>query len=337
MGRRRLAEVARPEAGDVVVKFKLLPKGPYFDLGKLMKAPAPVHFIRVGSGAHNDMVVHGSKVADTHCVLRVTRKGVEVSDFGHTGETLANRVAVTDGYVMLHANSVLELGRGGGTRLMACASDSERPEMVVQNLYQLVQESQGYFSDDAKAAQNLGIADSTFRQWLRTHKFKIAASLVAMLAVTGGAFLRESRNSKIPAVVSPAALAPQQRQAQPASRDAEIDSQSTETASDGPRIRQCIPPVRGRDTHLGNKNPNEPQAPRGVAARAGRRSSGHQQEARTPENSDVSDVSPVSAAMRADWETSVYRATGSAGLSVSVKREARGYSHIVRSVKGAEQ
>lgn len=192
-----------------VLRLTLLPKKKVdFWLHESIKEPAPLHVLRVGSGAHNDIVVPDKRVTDTHCLLYVTRECIEVSDFGHPGETLVNEAPITTGSVILDKGSVLTLGSEDGVMLWARGCDpGEQPDMVVANLYELIQEAPNYHGTRSKAAKALQVKPATFYRWLKDHKFKLAP-LIALLSVVGGAMaLRADDRTATPTrATSPAAI-----------------------------------------------------------------------------------------------------------------------------------
>ena len=204
---RALDLAPEQEDGQTVLGLELMPNGPIFWFPRT----APVHVLRVGQGAHNDIIVHGRYVTDTHCLLLITPNQVQVRDFGHSGETLVNNVAVTDGHAILHAGSVLQLGRQGQTRLMArSAEPGQLPEMVVHNLYEMVQQASSYHGSKHKAAKALGVKPRTFRRWITEHKFKIVMPLAVLLTVVSAMSMQSKPAATVPAsvLVLPAAVAP---------------------------------------------------------------------------------------------------------------------------------
>lgn len=340
MGSQDAAEVP-PE--EVVVKFKLLPNKKYFNLDQIIREPAPVHYIRVGKGAHNDMIVHGPKVANTHCVLRVTRRGVEVSSFGRSSETIANNLEVTDGYVLLHHKSVLELGRGSGTRLMACTADSdEQPEMVVQNLYQLVQEAPSYFVNDAQAARALGIKDTTYRRWLDEHKFMIAAPLALLLALIGGSMLsplssRSQDTMSITPGVAPSAHDPRP----PTLGDSTLGGHQEDSfsmAENNPTERSTLPSIcepATTDHHVAS-SPTKQRARK----RSSRRSAGYKSRKEGSDKPDklfeLSEAPRDSSGYRRMTPSSELPSASVPGISVVVEQDIRGVSYIYPEESGNE-
>ena len=60
----------------------VMPDGPDIWFHDIAKGSAPVHHVRIGTGAHNEIIIQGEEVTDTHCILCVTEHQVEVSDFG---------------------------------------------------------------------------------------------------------------------------------------------------------------------------------------------------------------------------------------------------------------
>lgn len=197
--------MTRGPAQPAVQTLILWPDGPEFPIPDLVKPSTSVRVLHIGSDPDNEIVVHGKYVADVHCLLRVTGDKVEVGEAGHP--TFANGMEVTDGYVALHPDSRVKLGKKGQTYLVAGDGMTRpRPQMVARDMYELVQQSPALYGNVNRAAKAFDIPPSTFYQWVTTHKFKVVAPLAVLLAVAGGALAWHQDDQGTPAPAMAPAL-----------------------------------------------------------------------------------------------------------------------------------
>lgn len=161
--------------------LQLVPKGPVFWFPPVDGAE-PVVLVRVGAGPHNDIVVQGKHVTETHCVLEVTRSQVKVRDFEHPGETLVNNVVIADGSAVLHLNSRLRLGKQGKTQFVACGLNGKvKPDIVAGDFPGIMRDAHEVYDSGPKISEALGIPARTVYNKLK--KFGIVA-----VALLGGLF-----------------------------------------------------------------------------------------------------------------------------------------------------
>lgn len=212
----RTEGAAEAQTGNERVVLLEVPKnGPQYFLADYTKGSATVHYIRIGTGTANEIVVDGDEhVTDTHCVIRVTGDLVEVSDNGHPGETLVDQAAITEGYVELRPSNVLRLGKHGTTRLIARGGKSgERPYMVGRSMSSIVNEALELHASVDDIAKILNVSRSTVFRRKAEKKKLAAAAAVAAAAVVGALlfwFIMSPSQSalSVPAIPSPAAASP---------------------------------------------------------------------------------------------------------------------------------
>lgn len=148
-------------------------------LEPLRSAPGLPYYVRLGKDPNCEIVTKGAGVRDVHCVLVVSKDGVEVENYG-TAKTKVNKVRLTSGRTALHSGSQLLLGRH--TRFVACGSDPKQPaEIVTTNIPDMVRESIDVYRTRHMAAGPMRVERRKFYRWV--DKIAAGATLCALIGV----------------------------------------------------------------------------------------------------------------------------------------------------------